>query len=156
MGVSVNGQICYGVVFGEGYEFPWDASDGGDLDDWWVRESGWRWAGEEPFTGEGELAEGFSREDPRIAAYFESRRAWLGGHPAPVVEVNYQSGDEPAWILAIPASLVVARCGYPWAIDPRVLLFIEAEAEAELLAFCERYGLTPEGGPGWYLSSFWG
>ena len=40
MGQSTNGELWYGVVFEDGYEFPWDAEEfSGDLDDWWRTEN---------------------------------------------------------------------------------------------------------------------
>lgn len=30
MGVSTNGQICYGVLFEDGYEMPWDKQRQGE------------------------------------------------------------------------------------------------------------------------------
>jgi hypothetical protein len=38
MGVSTDGQIGYGVVFEEGYKFPWDKYPSGDIEDWWTEE----------------------------------------------------------------------------------------------------------------------
>ena len=43
MGISTDGQICFGVLFEEGYEFPWDCEEYAyDIYIWWdkIAESG--------------------------------------------------------------------------------------------------------------------
>lgn len=158
MGISTDGQLCYGVKFEEDYEFPWEDED---IDDWWLIESGWKWDGEEPFTPEGEYAPGFGNNDPRIEEYFRSRHLWLRDHPCPIVEVNYQSGDYPAYILAAPSTVITARRGYPERIDPLVLRQgedIEGEFNIEVEAlekFLRKYDLFIDE-PAWWLSSYYG
>ena len=37
MGVSTDGQICFGIAFEECTEFPWDSEEyDGDIDAWWL------------------------------------------------------------------------------------------------------------------------
>lgn len=166
MSTSTDGQISYGVLFEEDDEFPWDAPPyDGDIDDWWLVESGWKWDGEEPYTPEGEYSPGFSRGDPRIDAYFTSRQEWRAYHPCPVKLVNYQSNEFPAYILAIPSTVRTAHRGYPDRFEPWELQ-IHEEVRADLLRFCQRYRLgrkdgeevteAPELECGWFLSSYWG
>lgn len=156
MSTSTDGQICYGVVFEEDYEFPWDDEVyNGDFDEWWLVESGWRWNKENPYTPDGEYASGFSKDDPRIDEYYDSRNAWKDAHPAPVELVNYQSGECPAYILAIPSSVLIAHRGYAEVFRPSELVAKDDEAE-KLMEFCSKYGLEFEEGPCWLLSSYWG
>jgi hypothetical protein len=36
MGISTNGSICYGILFDEDFEFPWDDEENeGYIEDWW-------------------------------------------------------------------------------------------------------------------------
>lgn len=160
MSTSTDGQLSFGVKFEDGYEFPWDGTQSadiydGDVNDWWLVQSGWTWAGEKPFTDAGDFAPGFSRHDPRINAYYDSRREWAKTHPCPVELVNYQSGECPAYILAIPGTVQTANRGYPEEIKPMSLVVPVGGREA-LVVFCEKYGLEFEGEPAWWLSSYWG
>lgn len=155
MSTSTDGQICYGVVFEEDYEFPWDEEYGGDIEEWWLYESGWRWNGEEPFTPEGYFAHGFNDGDPRLDAYWDSRSEWQKDHPLPIILVNYQSSEVPAYILACPSTTRTANRGYPVRFNPLELVVSEDE-KMSLLDFCRRYELTPNLEAGWYLTSYWG
>jgi hypothetical protein len=36
MGISTDGSVCYGILFDEGFEFPWDDEENeGYIEDWW-------------------------------------------------------------------------------------------------------------------------
>lgn len=156
MGQSTDGQLCFGVVFDEETEFPWDAEPfDGDEDEWWLVETGWKYDGEQPFTEDGDYAPSFSRDDPRVGAYFKDRREWKDAHPLPVELINYCSGDYPMWMIAVPATVKKARRGDPVAIDVTGL-DPHPEGERALTEFCEKYGLKYEGQPSWWLSSYWG
>lgn len=152
MSTSTNGQICFGVAFEEGYKFPWSESN---FDEWWLVESGWKWEGEKPFTESGMYAPGFTFDDPRIDAYFDSQRAWARMYPASVIEINYQSGECPAYILAVPSTVITASRGYPQILDSDSFL-LDSRDETALLDFCSKYKLEFVGSPEWYLSSYWG
>lgn len=155
MGTSTNGQICYGILFEEGFEFPWDNSEWeDDIDDWWLHVSGWTWDKEQPFI-DGDYAPGFYRDHPLIEEYFSSSRSWLKEHPLPVLLVNYQSGECPAYILAAPGTLTIARRGYPELITTDVFTRT-LEQEESLVSFCQKYGIEYDTKPQWYLSSYWG
>lgn len=157
MGVSTDGQICYGVPFEEDYEFPWDEEDEDDLEGWWRAETGFKYEGEEPYNEEGNYNPGFNEQDPRVAAYFAAQREWLAAHPLPVELVNYQSAEHPAYMLAVVGTSRSASRGYPERFDPSSLT-VDPEAAAVLQAFLDRYDLVPEEGveAGWYLTSYWG
>lgn len=153
MGTSTDGQICFGIYFPEEYEFPWTETD---IEEWWLVESGWKWEGENPWTEDGNYAPRFSQNDSRIDAWFDSQRDWKKSHPLPVVKVNYQSGDCPAYILACPSSLIAASRGYPHVFYPDLLNnFPPIELKA-LIDFCSKYNLEYDTPPSWYLSSYWG
>lgn len=157
MGQSTNGQLAWGVVFDEGIEFPWDSEEfDGDAEDWWATETGWVSPVGAPYadTPSG-YAPGFSRDDPRIDEYYDSKRSWLKDHPLPFKEVNYCSGDYPMYMLVVPGSLVVAYRGEPEAVDVTALQ-VSADEQQALLSFCDKYDLVFSGEPGWYLSSYWG
>jgi hypothetical protein len=139
MGVFTNGQICYGIIFEEGYEFPWNSEDfDGDIEEWWLVESGWEYEDEKPFE-----------------QYSKRRRDWEESHPLPVKLVNYSSSNYPAYVLACPSSEVTVDNGYTKVFKPNTLIASGKELN-NLLQFCEKYGLLCDNGPDWILSSYWG
>lgn len=138
MGTSTDGEISFGILFAEGYEFPWDSEEFGcDVDEWWLIETGWKWEGDQPFNSDGEYSPGFSQDDPRIDAYFDSKSDWKKEHPLPFEVINYQSSEAPAYILAIPSSHLTAHRGYPEAFTPSDLRANPTELRA-LVEFCEK------------------
>lgn len=146
MGVSTDGQIHYGVVFEEYFEFPWDNPEfEGDAEDWWIKKTGWKWEG---------------NTDPRTKAYFDSYFKWKKDHPLPVEIVNYQSGEAPAYLLAVPGTGLVARRGYPERFDPKQLSEMIDTNKLSTFMFFVRYHIGEEyiidGKLGWYLTSYWG
>jgi hypothetical protein len=136
MGQSTNGQICYGAIFEEGNEFPWD--ERGSLEEWWRTESGIDEAKTYPAEG-----------------WREYEQAFDAAHPCPVEEVNYCSGDYPIYMLAIPATLKKCRRGYPEKFEPSELV-VSLEDFKAFTDFCGKYNLISEHPVGWYLTSYWG
>ncbi len=166
MGQSTDGQICFGVLFPDGVEFPWDKEADGDHEEWWRKVQGY----EEPFSPwdeKGEYAKGFTRDDPRIDKYFEHRRAFDKAHPFPAELVNVCHIDSPIWILAVPSTCKTARRGYPEAFDPASLAVTEQDVAKLKTFLAEHIKFDPEEfshdkdfdatlTPKWYLSSYWG
>lgn len=157
MSTSTDGQICYGIYFEEGFEFPWseDTEWEGDIDEWWLVESGWTWDEQNPFDKNGNYSSGIHTDHPLVNEYFYSRFKWKESHPCPVAEVNYQSIEVPAYILAIPESIITANRGYPQVLDPSQLVTTE-KMRNTLIEFCQKYKIEMSTGPQWYLSSYWG
>ena len=174
MGTTTNGQICYGILFDEDFEFPWSERDG--IDDWWREVNGYENPCWNPFTPEGDykaeivtntrvygpVTSGYgmvTSDDPRIQEYFQHQRNWDKEHPLPIELVNCCSCDCPIWILAAPASTEIARRGYPSELDLRALKVNDvAKApgwRANLLEFCDKYKIEHDE-PRWWLSSYWG
>lgn len=138
MSTSTNGQLAYGLIFEDGYGFPWnDESFHGDFEDWWRTEQGFD-------ESKGYPAEG----------WLEYQKEFDVEHPRPAEEINYCSGDYPMYMLAVPSSVRTAYRGSPERIE--ALPEVSAAGVSALLAFCEQYKLKPEGEIGWYLSSYWG
>ena len=154
MGVSTNGQICYGILFEESYEFPWDSDEwDGDIETWWLYEvCGYQ----NPFELRDESGHYLDDARPlkeRINEYYDTQQAFKEKCPVlPVVSVNCFSYAYPVYILAAPSSVMVARRGYPKEIGALTV----AEADRELLiAFCNDYDIETNGEPKWWLSSLW-
>lgn len=133
MGVSTDGEICYGIVFDDGYEFPWDNDvDSGDSEDWWIRVV-------------------LNRTYTNYAELKEIRQE----NPIPFELVNYCSGEYPMYILAVPGTVLRANRGYAKEFNPADLK-VDEEASKKLIAFCEEYGLEGESAIGWKLTSYMG
>lgn len=151
MGVSTDGQICFGVKFEEDYEFPWATEEDLDIEAWWKRECGFV-----PLPGvwteAGEKYDGVTGE--QVKEYFAHQREWEKQNPIPVVEVNYCSGDYPMIILAAPSSVNTNNRGCPLEFVPQELIPDERETQV-LQDFCNKYELE-ESDPKWWLSSYWG
>lgn len=165
MGVSTDGQICYGVLLGEEGEgeLPWidEGESYGDLDEWWLSVVlGFR-PSLEIYNEQGDYKDGKEPSKEVIDAYYKERRDFIESHPKiPVEVVNSCSGDYPQWILAIPRTVKKAHRGYPEQFVPGSLKVTQKEHD-ELIAFCEKHKIEPANAnigtvTGWWLSSYWG
>lgn len=152
MGTTTNGQICFGILFEEGYEFPWD-EDGLDIDDWWREVKEWR-PSKAVYTEGGNRLPGVTDAD--IDAYYRERREWDKANPCPVALVNYCSGDCPMYILAIPSTMKSARRGYPEVISRDLDFEFKPGDRQAFLGFMQAYEIDCPSVPAWYLSSYWG
>jgi hypothetical protein len=152
MSVHTNAQLCFGVAFEEGTEFPWDEAHDGDVESWWLEQTGF--AIELMYNDEtDDFLPGWDRA--RVDDYYLRRKAHEEAHPLPIELVNVCMGDNPIWMLAVPGTLREAWRGEPVAIkvcDLRVHL----GALERFLSFCETYGIDFPADPEWYLSSYWG
>jgi hypothetical protein len=142
MTTSTDGQICFGVLFEEGYEFPWDEDPwNGNSEAWWRDVNGYK-PPFEMYNADGDYLGGVRPSQEKIDAYYAHRREWNKAHaPLPVEEVNVCSGDYPIYILAVPGTVKTAGRGYPVEIGVTDLAVKIDAADAFAT---------------WYLSSFWG
>ena len=155
MGISSDGQICYGISFDEDYEFPWNGEWDGeadDIDSWWLFEVCKYKNPFELFDDDGEWIGGIEATKEQRDAYFAPRRAFKKAHPLPVELVWHCSYEYPMYILATPGSVLTASRGYPKAIES---LEARPSEVAALMAFCKEYNLEGDG-PKWWLSSMCG
>lgn len=155
MGVSTNGQICYGVAFDEGHEFPWSGEHDGDIDAWWLYGVHGFKHSFVLFDAFGKYLNGREPSREECSRYFAESREFVAAHPLPVALVNYCSGDCPMYALAVPRTILTARRGYPTEFDPAALTISDAEREA-LLKFCAEHGIDLPQEPAWLLTSYWG
>lgn len=103
MGVSTDGQICYGILFEEGVEFPWDDERfDGDMDDWWLFEVLKFRHSFEIYDPDGNYIDGTRPSQERISEYYNESREFLKANPCPVTKVTHCSCDYPMCILAVP------------------------------------------------------
>jgi hypothetical protein len=178
MGQSTDGQLCYGIQFHEGFEFPWE--NYGE-EEWWREVNGYK----PPFQlysddNESGYAPGIKTknglygrvevEDEKLVdSYYEHQHEWDEKNPIPVELVNYCSGECAMYIIALKESFKSANRGFPEVINPEELKVTE-EQKQKLLDFCNKYlaevieeynsdeyneeKIVLE--PKWYLSSYWG
>ncbi len=155
MGQSTNGQLCYGIAFEDGFEFPWDVKHEGEIDDWWAFEvHGFRHS-VELFDDDGNYLNGVEPSKEASRQYFAERDAFAALHPLPISLINYCSGEAPMFMMAVPSSVHSNRRGYPTVIDPSKLTVTDDEVDA-LIRFCSAHGISFDDEPHWFLSSYWG
>jgi len=157
MTTSTDGQICFGVLFDEGTEFPWGAAEfDGDIDNWWVEGVHGFKHSFELYDERGGYLGGSEPSAELLDRYYGEKREFEKAlPPLPVRLVNVCHIDYPQYILAIPRTVKKAHRGYPVKFEPSELSVSDAERVA-LLDFLAKYGLVSESEPEWYLSSYWG
>ena len=155
MSVSTDAQICYGIAFEDGFEFPWDDDEQyDDIDDWWLHVLGFS-RSFEIYDVYGEYLGGVEPSSERIEQYYQEQRDFENISPKlPVKLVVHCSGDFPMYILAVPRSCLRASRGYPEQFDFAPFSVTKAEREA-LLEFCKTYEIECADEPHWWLSSYW-
>jgi hypothetical protein len=153
VGTTTDGEINFGIVFEEGFEFPWSEEDG--IDAWWREVNGYA-RPFELYDDKGGYLNGVKPDEDKLHEYYRHGNEWDAANPLPVAEVNYCSGNCPMYMLAVPGSNLTSNRGYPKAFDPAELK-VAPEQVQSLLDFCERYGIKGEDmEPRWYLTSYWG
>lgn len=156
MGVSTNGQICFGVLEEEtDGDFPWEEPPHDGIDDWWLCDiHGFRHSFE-LFDDAGEWLPGVEADKAKRDRYYAEERGFVDNMPElPVSFMNACSYDEPVNIIAVPETERTVARGYPETFRPEELVVSETGLKA-FVDFLTTYGIThPE--PRWYLSSFWG
>lgn len=151
MGQSTNGQLCYGIILEEGYEFPWGEGDGDEVQ-WWLYDVCGYKNPFEIFDEDGNYIGGLKPNRKKIEEYFERQREAEEKNPMPFVLVNYCSGDVPMYILAIPSTKKSASRGFPKEVTS---LDLDEKDKERFLDVCKKH-FGVEEDPQWYLSSYWG
>lgn len=163
MGQSTNGQICFGVAFPDGFEFPWDTNRqyDGDIEEWWKHLKGFTPLFE-MWGKDNNYKDGKEPTKDEKDKYYEHQRKWKEANPIPIEMANYCSGDYPMYMIAVPSSFKKNYRGDPTVFDPAKLAVTPEEVRV-LKEFIEKYvdvesidseNFDPE--PKWYLSSYWG
>ena len=155
MGVSTDAYISYGILFEEGFEFPWSDYDNGLDGDWWLTVQGFN-PSVKVYDEYGEYIGGIKPSEAVISQYYAEKNAFKKAHPLPFRLVNVCSNDYPIYILAIDEGHVWAYRGHPQVVDPTSLVATDEQRQS-LIEFCKTYDIDIEGNePRWYLSSYWG
>ena len=150
---STDGQLSYGVVFDEDFEFPWDAEQWeGDIEEWWRDVKGFSNPMYYPFDQEGDYEPGYNCGSPEVGDYFRYRREWLESNPIPIEVVNYCSCDCPQYLLA--SRHMSCSRGRPQEVSVEFLRETD-EAFQDLAAFLDEYDIKSENEASWWLTSYW-
>jgi hypothetical protein len=155
MSVSTDGQICFGILFEEDFEFPWSQEEYfHDIEQWWLEEI---LQYKPPFKlyEDGGYIGGIKPQQEKIDEYYEHQNNFEKKNPLPVSLVNYCSRDFPIYILAVPSSVVGCCRGFPTKFKLEDLVVTEEEIN-KLVQFCKDHNIEYESSPQWYLSSYWG
>lgn len=159
MSTSTDGQLSFGLIFDEGFEFPWCDEDGdGDEDDfiraWWYKRNSYGDPTLKLYDSDGNCVEPESSRGEAVARLYSERREWEEAHPIPIQVVNYCSCDSPMLMLA--TRHFSASRGYPKELDLECLVSLDLEPDRQILsAFLEEYGIESDHEPQWFLSSLW-
>lgn len=157
MGISSDGQLCFGILLTE-EQLPWDEEGYDGFDDWWLNQCGYK-PPFQMFDERGHWLNGVKPPEERLEAYFAHRRAFEDTHPCPVVLVTHCSYEYPMYIIALPGTDISAWRGHPKKVD-KLISSQPADEEIRVLeSFVETY-LSPEHiedfVAGWWLSSLYG
>ncbi len=156
---STDGEISFGILFPEGYEFPWGNDKyEGDIREWWLDVNDY-----EPlfrlYNEQGGFPNGERPASKRINAYYAHEREFEKLHPLPIELVNVCSNNHPIFIVALAGIGDRASRGYPECFNPSDLNVTDEDIAA-IVEFCKTYLQSDEMGPllipQWYLSSYWG
>lgn len=149
-----DGQLCYGILFEENYEFPWDSREwDGDIDNWWLYKVHRYTNPFELFDEEGNWINGVEPAEEIIDQYYGERRKFRENRPPlPVELVNCRSCDYPIYILAIPDSVRIAHRGYPRKVIPVDFSSLIGGHDL-LIRFCHVHNIKVKDEPRWWLSS---
>lgn len=103
---------------------------------------------EEPFPGEPEEESDEFESDHEAPWWL---RYW-GKTTGAIQIVTHCHCDYPEFIVAAAGTVTEAYRG-----TPRRIASFEApeHADAEIMAYCEKYELPTKGEPGWFLCSYW-
>ena len=156
MGVSTDGQLSFGIMFDEGFQFPWtdpdDEEGDGGLAAWWRRVNNMPEPAFYPYTEDGKYKQGVLVNDPRIDEYFLHRSDWLKANPIPIDLVEHCSISHQMYIISVPGLRFTASRGFPLEIAPEQLQVTCAQRQLPII-FCEKWGIDMPDQPKWWLSS---
>lgn len=161
MGVSSDGQLCYGYLFEDDHEFPWYTEDDfGDVDQWWQEINGYEELPleKEPFTPDGYYQNWFRKlgkleQEKILTPRWDHHRKWQEEHPIPFDLVNYCSDDYPMYIVAVPSTVLTASRRYPELVNS----FPKIKGISDFYSCLKEHGIHEcNVQPNWYLSGYMG
>ena len=154
MGVSAQAIIGFGILCDLETVVPWNAAEfDGHLGNWWRSVNGFKDI-IEPYTPDGQYAEGFSSGDPRLRQYYDHRNQWLEDNPLPI-HVTDCIDDDMDYAIVLPESVFGCWDDKPKSFDPTSLVVTLEQVEL-LKEFLAKYEIKYEGEPQWFLITHFG
>lgn len=153
MGQSTDGQICFGIVFKDGYEFPWSENEDGHEEWWHTVVNGFK-PSFEIYDENDEYLNGVRPSEEIITKYYKEKLEFKKNNPLPFELVNYCSGDCPMYILAVPSTFIKCSRGYPKEITP-LMFNIDENSLQKFKNFCQEFDFKIEDAK-WCLTSYLG
>jgi len=161
MGISSDGQLCYGIAFEEDYNFPWlDEEWDSDYEEWWFSGICGYKPPFELYDERGKFIKGERPPQEKMDEYYEDIGKFRKLNPMPVEIIGFCSYDYTMYIIAAPETYTNVRRGY---VEEVGTYKVEPEKKNAVISFCEKYCKTedeydnfPEMKPCWLLSSMYG
>ena len=159
MTVSTDAILCYGIAFGEDYEFPWTDKYEGDEEAWYYSEVV---PHKYPFELSWEKGyachpDGTKAREEEIDRYFWHYINFTKENPMPFELVRHCGGEYPLYTLAVPGTVIRARRGYPVVFDSYTDILNKIDVEK--LGKYEQFMYDHFGNLSklkWILASYWG
>lgn len=156
MSTHIEGIVCYGILFDEGFVFPWDKKfeeededdevESGDIDEWWEKVNG--------YTNPHEVTDwsANTRQQNLIDKYYDYKNTWKKEHPLPVELVNMGSDIQPIYILAVAGTVQTGYNHEPKEFHPPSSM-VDA---SQLLEFCKKFNIPIQNKavPKWYIGCY--
>lgn len=161
MGISSDGQICYGIAFEEGYEFPWlEDKWEGDEEKWWFNGV----CGYKPpfiiYNNEGEFINDERPPQKIMDEYYNHYDEFKKANPMSVDIVGHCSYDYRMFVVAVKGTFVSSSRG---DLTEIICNEIGQDQIKIIIDFCNKYCKPPndycefpEMKPCWLLSSMYG
>lgn len=153
MGTSSYAKICFGIVFEEGFEFPWDKHP--DIEEWWFNEIHKYKPPFEIYDEKGNWLNGVKPSEDAIKEYYDHLHKFKSERPLPVELLNYCAYEQPMYILTLKETIKMVEFGE--VLDINDLRLITNKNHEDILEdFCFDYGIVCDKPPTWYLTAFMG
>jgi len=151
MGQSTDANICYGIPFEEGTEFPWDNEPfDGDFEEWYLREVSKFKPSFEIYDENGEYLNGIRPSQEIIDKYFDEQREIVKNNKCPVEVFTHCHHECPMYIIGIRGTEQTANRGYPLELQE-----ITKQDPTIITDFCKKYNIKYTEEPKWLLYSYW-
>lgn len=159
MGSSSGGIICFGVLFPEGFVFPWNENEFDDnIEKWWLFTIKGFKHSFEIYNKQSNRLSGVTEED--VSRYYKERRDFLKDNPLPIELENCADYyDFNRYVLSVPGIRISCSGFLPTDFNPSELTVQRNKVE-DLFFFIDTY-CKPEDHKvpieaRWYLCSNYG
>lgn len=131
MGVSARAILFHGVIFPEGYEFPWDETNDPDVRYWWLYNVVGYKDPFEVYNDRGEYLPGIERN--HVDAFYDAQRAALKENPFPF-QFGHAGADGCEYFY-----IATWELNGEWSGDAIEIPESNGQDDAALEEFCNKY-----------------